>query len=360
MNDFLYISWNLDPNLYEGLVTIRYYSLLFGISFFLGYYLMKKMLSHEKSPEEWLDKILIYTVIATVIGARLGHVLFYDPTYYFNNPIDIFKIWEGGLASHGAAIAIIIALWIFSKKVTKKSVLWSLDKVVVTVAIAACFIRVGNLMNSEIIGTKSSADTAFFFQYNAERSIAGNFRVDNNDVEVTPLDGYKVVNTFKYPLAKLSVTFPKKINNNATTISQSFYLNNGSNYKIAENHFFALSPDESNALIKGNVFTTTIAIIPRIPTQLIEAGCYLVIFLILFWGYWKRNWHKLPGLLFGTFLSLLFGARFVVEFWKEHQTLSGESSINMGQWLSIPAVLLGLFFIIRALKLYNHQSNEIE
>ena len=357
MNEFLYISWNIDPNLFEGFITIRYYSLLFGVSFFLGYYLMKKMLAHENSPEEWLDKILIYTVVATVIGARLGHVLFYDPEYYFKNPIDILKIWEGGLASHGAAIAIIIALWIYSKKITKKSVFWALDKVVVTVAIAACFIRVGNLMNSEIIGTKSTADTAFFFQYNAERSISNFFGVVNKNVNIEPIDASKNINGFNYPLAKLTVSVSEN-NNDTNIISQSLYMNYGANYKHADSHFFILDPQESNAVIENNVYTATIAVIPRIPTQLIEAGCYLVIFIILFWGYWKRKWHEMPGLLFGAFLILLFGSRFIIEFWKEHQALSGDNSINMGQWLSIPAVLLGLFFIIRAIYL-NHKSNEV-
>ncbi len=339
MNQFLYISWNVDPNLYEGFVTLRYYSLLFGISFFLGYYLIKKMFSHEKCPEEWLDKILIYTVIATVIGARLGHVLFYDPGHYLSNPIEILKIWEGGLASHGAAIAIIIALWIYSKKVSKKSVLWSLDKVVVTVAIAACLIRVGNLMNSEIIGTKSSSESAFFFQYNAERSIAGYFSpygLTNDDIDIKPISDAKMLDGFNYPLAALSISFPNEIKL-SKAISQSFYNEYDSNYLESEEHFFTLPSNESNPVIKDNVFTTTIAIIPRIPTQLIEAGCNLFIFLLLFWGYWKKKWHEMQGLLFGAFLILLFGARFIIEFWKEHQTLHDENSINMGQWLSIPA-----------------------
>ena len=115
MNELLYISWDVSPNLYEGFITLRYYSLLFGVSFFLGYYLMKKMMANEKCPEKWLDKILIYTVVATVIGARLGHVFFYDWDYYSHHLIEILMVWKGGLASHGAAIAIIIALWVYSK-----------------------------------------------------------------------------------------------------------------------------------------------------------------------------------------------------------------------------------------------------
>ncbi len=152
----LFISWDVSPNLYDGFITLRYYSLLFGVSFFLGHYLMKKMLEKENCPEKWLDKILVYTVLATVIGARLGHVFFYDWDYYSQHISEIPMVWKGGLASHGAAIAIIISIWLYSKRVTKKSVLWALDKVVVTVAIAACLIRIGNLMNSDTVHRSSS------------------------------------------------------------------------------------------------------------------------------------------------------------------------------------------------------------
>ena len=100
----------------------------------------------------------------------------------------------------------------------------------------------------------------------------------------------------------------------------------------------------------NQILSTTIGIIPRIPTQLIEAGCYLILFIFLFWGYWKKKWHERQGLLFGIFLAFLFGARFIIEFFKEHQTLQDESLLNMGQWLSIPAIIIGLVFIIIAIK----------
>ena len=99
----------------------------------------------------------------------------------------------------------------------------------------------------------------------------------------------------------------------------------------------------------GSTIVSTIGIIPRIPTQLIESGSYFLIFILLFFGYWKWHWYKKQGLLFGIFLTLLFSARFIIEFWKEHQTLDGGASLNMGQWLSVPAVSIGLFFIVRAL-----------
>ena len=155
---FLYISWNVDPALYDGFITLRYYSLFFAISFLLGFSIVKKMFIHENAPIEWMDKLLMYSVIGTILGARLGHVIFYDPAYYLENISEVFMVWKGGLASHGAAIALIIAMWIFSKKVTKRHTLWTLDKLVIAVALASGFIRIGNLMNSEIVGIKTNND----------------------------------------------------------------------------------------------------------------------------------------------------------------------------------------------------------
>ncbi len=356
MTDLLYISWDVNPNLYDGFITLRYYSLLFAISFFLGYYLMKRMMEKENCPEQWLDKILIYTVVATVIGARLGHVLFYDPGYYFRNPIDILKIWEGGLASHGAAIAIIIALWWFSRKISKKSILWALDKVVVTIAIAACFIRIGNLMNSEIIGTQSNSNLAFFFEYEAKRTLSSFFNVSSDEIEINSTNSIKQIDAFNYPIAHVEIMLPYQID--SKRIDSIFYVHYGSNYLNSEQHFFSLDPKEYKSNFKNKILTTTIGVIPRIPTQLIEAGCYLILFLFLFWGYWRRNWYERQGLLFGLFLTFLFGARFVIEFFKEHQTLQDESLLNMGQWLSIPAVIIGLIFVILAIYKPKKEFNE--
>ena len=162
---FLFISWNIDPALYDGVITLRYYSLLFAISFLVGFNIVKKLFINENAPVEWMDKLLMYCVVGTILGARLGHVIFYDPYYYLENILEIFMVWKGGLASHGAAIALIIAMWIFSKKVTKKPTLWSLDKLVIAVALAAGFIRIGNLMNSEIVGIRTNNELSLFYEY---------------------------------------------------------------------------------------------------------------------------------------------------------------------------------------------------
>jgi len=349
MDTIAFISWDVNPNIIESPIMIRYYGLLMAISFITGYYIVRKFLVNEGADAEWIDKFLFYTLIGGVVGARLGHVFFYDWVDYKDNLIDIFKIWEGGLASHGGVIGVIISTWLLSKRVTKKNILWALDKIVVAAAIAACFIRIGNLMNSEIIGAKSDSESAFFFQYEAEKSIGRYFDVEESEVNIDPTDLVFEADGTAQPLAKMTIKVSLDALNSARYY-EHFELSNSGNIKNADDHFFTINSNpeiiKSNA---GSTIVSTIGIIPRIPTQLIESGSYFLIFILLFFGYWKWHWYKKQGLLFGIFLTLLFSARFIIEFWKEHQTLDGEASINMGQWLSVPAVSIGLFFIVRAL-----------
>lgn len=157
------IEWNVNSQLIDGWNTPNLYGLLFVTGLIIGFYVIKKMFKKEGVPEAWLDKLLIYVVIATILGARLGHVFFYDWHLYKENPIDILKVWEGGLASHGGAIAILIALFIYSKYVSKKNMFWILDRIVAPIAIAGCFIRLGNLVNHEIIGQPTDLPWGFKF-----------------------------------------------------------------------------------------------------------------------------------------------------------------------------------------------------
>ncbi|MCB0282780.1 MAG: prolipoprotein diacylglyceryl transferase [Calditrichae bacterium] len=158
------IEWNIDREIFSfGIITIRYYSLFFLISFLLGIVIMKRIFRAENRPETDVDDLLVYVMIGTVLGARLGHVLFYNPGYYFSNPLEILKVWEGGLASHGAAIGIPLALYLFIKNKKIYSYLWLIDRVVITVALAGFYIRSGNLFNSEIIGKQTDVPWAFIF-----------------------------------------------------------------------------------------------------------------------------------------------------------------------------------------------------
>lgn len=269
----LAIRWDVTPEIIDGWNTPNWYGILFVTGLILGYYVIRKMFRKESIPDEQLDKLVLYVVIATIVGARLGHVFFYDWPSYKNNLVDIFKIWEGGLASHGGVIALIITLIIFSKKVIKKPYLWLFDRMAAPGAIAATFIRLGNLMNSEIVGRPTDLPWAFEFI-----------------------------------------------------------------------HFY-----NEDMIPPG--FDPT----PRHPTQLYEAIMYLIIFGILMYMFWKKSAWKQPGLVFGTFLILLFGGRFLVEFLKMGQTaadnqLAIETSINTGQWLSIPFVIAGIAILIWSFK----------
>lgn len=158
------INWNASPDILStGFLTLKWYGLLFASGFLVGLYMVRRMFAVENAPEEWLDKAFIYIVLGAVLGARFGHVFFYDWDYYSQHLTEIPMIWRGGLASHGGAIGIILALWLFSRNVSKQSMLWILDKVVVPTALAASFIRIGNLMNSEIIGKPADVAWAFVF-----------------------------------------------------------------------------------------------------------------------------------------------------------------------------------------------------
>lgn len=158
-----YINWNVNPEIFSlGALSVRWYGLLFAGGFYVGYLIMERFFRKEKVPVAILDKLAMYMIISTVIGARLGHCLFYEPDYYLNNPIEILYIWHGGLASHGAAVGIIFALFLFSKY-QKPDFWWTIDRIVIVVALAGFFIRMGNLMNSEIYGHQTTMPWGFVF-----------------------------------------------------------------------------------------------------------------------------------------------------------------------------------------------------
>lgn len=160
---FNFIEWSVNPEIFRiGTFAIRWYGLLFALSFVVGYYIMSRIFRNEGIPIKVLDQLATYMLISTIVGARLGHCLFYEPEYYLSHPIKILKIWEGGLASHGAAVGILIGLYLFSRK-NKKSYLWTVDRIIITVALAGFFIRMGNLFNSEIYGHPTNVPWAFIF-----------------------------------------------------------------------------------------------------------------------------------------------------------------------------------------------------
>lgn len=251
-----YLVWNPDPVLIDfGLIKIRWYGLLFATAFLLGFNIMKSIYIKEERDEENLDSLFVYLVVGTIVGARLGHCFFYNPSYYLSNPFKLIAVWEGGLASHGGGIGILTALYFYQKKFNE-SYLELLDRLTIPTALGGMFIRIANFFNSEIIGVPTLSTWGVIFK-----------RVD---------------------------------------------------------------------------------MIPRHPAQLYEAFSYGLIFIFLFFLYKKIGERLGNGTLFGLFLLLIFGARFMVEFVKTKQAFYSSGFIlSTGQTLSIPFILIGLFFTIK-------------
>ncbi|OXA81854.1 Prolipoprotein diacylglyceryl transferase [Flavobacterium aquidurense] len=264
-NGILY--WNVDPVIVmiTDSFPLKYYGALFASGLLLGYYIVRNIYKKEQLSLDNLDSLLVYVIVGTILGARLGHCFFYEPDYFFKHPIEILLpiqkiagvykfVGFQGLASHGGTIGVLIAIVLYCKKY-KVNFLGLLDRMAIGVPVTGAFIRFGNFMNSEIYGKPTNGNWGVVFQ--------------RDDM------------------------------------------------------------------------------IPRHPTQLYEAFSYLLIFALLFWMYKSEKIKQAKGLLFGTFLTLLFLARFLIEFFKENQeSFENNMLINMGQILSIPFILIGLTLIV--------------
>jgi prolipoprotein diacylglyceryl transferase len=275
-----YITWNVDPVLFQlGALQVRWYGLLWALGFVIGYFVMRRIYRREKMSDDDMDRLFVYMLIFTILGARLGHCLFYEPKEYLAHPLDILKVWEGGLASHGGAIGILIGLWFYARKV-KKPYIWILDRIVIAVCIVGALIRLGNVMNHEIYGTPTSLPWGFVFLRGTEQ-FCGTF------------DNYTACTSW------------------ATCCPPEQWL-------------------------------------PCHPTGLYEAFFCLVALGILLWMYYKRDLaHKQPGLMFGTFLIIIFGSRICIEFLKNVQVDFERNMVfDMGQWLSLPFVIVGIVLIV--------------
>ena len=312
---FLGFNWNPADTLFSlGVIQIKYYNLLWIVAFALGWFIMKRIFNHEKRPLAQLDSLFVYTVLATMLGAQLGHVFFYDWPYYKDHLIEIllpiresaggslFGLINGyeftgfaGLASHGAAIGIIIGMYLFVRKYKDFNILWILDRIVIPVSIGAFCVRLGNFFNSEING--KIVDSGFLF--------ATRFIRDSDDMPAS---------------RALGITKEKTVN---------------AAYKALENN-----PE----------FASYLEAIPyRHPAQLYEGLSYVVVFFVLNHLYYKKNKGAKPGFLFGLFLILLWTIRFFVEFVKKSQGGFEETLglLSTGQWLSLPFILIGFYFVLR-------------
>jgi len=254
-----YINWNVNPEIFSiGPLSIRWYGLLLALGFYCAYRTILYAFKKEGISQDFLDKFAITLIIWTVIGLRLGHVFFYEPEYYLSNPIKILKVWEGGLASHGAIITMVIYIIYFTRK-NKVPILWLFDRVCFSIPIVGTLVRIGNLMNSEIYGDVTTMPWGFIFQ-----------RIDN---------------------------------------------------------------------------------VPRHPSQIYESLAYLSLFIFLIW-YYKKLQGKIPaGRFFGIMMIWVFTARFIIEFFKEVQVDFEQTMLlDMGQILSIPAIITGIILVIYSYK----------
>lgn len=270
-----YIVWDIKPQILEfASFELRYYSLLFGLGFIIGYYIMSRMFKREGIDIELLDKFTIYVIVATIIGARFGHCIFYEPETYLKNPLKIILPFEGkigvdfkftgyqGLASHGGAIGLLIGIYLYSRKY-KVPYIWILDRIAIVTALAATCIRVGNFFNSEINGIPTDLPWGVKFMQSWD-------------------------------------SFDKAA---------------------------------------GEV-------LPKHPAQLYEAIAYILIFVFLIYFYNNHLKKLKPGFFIGWFFILVFSARFFIEFVKDIQVArEANMALNMGQLLSIPFVLLGIYIL---------------
>ncbi|EON76059.1 Prolipoprotein diacylglyceryl transferase [Lunatimonas lonarensis] len=352
-----YVVWSPHPAVFSGFERLRWYSLLFALGFIISQQIMIYIYRKEGHDEKLVDRLTIYMVLATIFGARLGHVLFYEPEKYLSNPIDILKVWEGGLASHGAAIGILFALWLYARKTPGQSYLWVVDRIVIVVAMTGAMIRVGNLMNSEIGGKATGNDSGFVFARDAEE-ILETLRLPLLDVSAykpqdrsDELNGSGIV-PVNFDLKVSKGGFDEQELGEAIARDVKYALTRfkSSQKYLAED---VGSPLDYSIADRGDHFLVTVRTfgVTKYPTQIYESLSYFVIFLALYLG-WRKYTHKIPeGLYLGVFLVTVFGMRFLWEFMKEVQVdFEEDLTFNMGQALSIPLVLAGIALILYAWK----------
>lgn len=256
-----YITWNVDPIIFTlGPLSVRWYGLMWGLGFILGFEMISRIFKNENCPKDWADKIFIYMAVGTIVGARIGHCLFYGWAHYSQQPWEILYIWEGGLSSHGGAFGILVAMYLYNRNVTKRGYLWVFDRMVISVCITGACIRFGNLMNSEIYGDPTNLPWGFIF-----------------------------------------------VRNEDTWASH--------------------------------------------PTQIYEMLYCIVAFIVTSFLYWKKKAYEKRGLIFGVFLQIIFGTRFLLEFIKNDQEgFEQDMILNMGQILSIPFIIWGIWLLANALR----------
>ncbi|MDH5609813.1 MAG: prolipoprotein diacylglyceryl transferase [Cyclobacteriaceae bacterium] len=379
-----FIIWSPDPAIVTlpfsliGLSDrpIVWYGLLFALGFIISQQVMYLLYKKDGRPERDVDTLTTFMVIATIVGARLGHVLFYNPSYYFSDPILILKIWEGGLASHGGAIGILLAIWLYSnyeirskwflvlpvklsiKKVKRvgQDFLWVADRLVIVTALTGALIRTGNFMNSEMEGKETGSSYGVVYARGTKEVLA----YDENKIEsVVFTKGGKMESAIdgQVPVTAI-INFAKgfTVDEKEKRFIETGIKRTLKTYPEAAQHinfgdyndplrYDVLTSDTGDKIAIYGVATV------RHPAQLYEAVYCILIMLVLIWV-WKNKRQKVPvGFSFGLFMMLLWSLRFVDEFFKMNQEAFEDSlPLNMGQWLSIPMFLIGLVVMVRGFR----------
>jgi phosphatidylglycerol---prolipoprotein diacylglyceryl transferase len=362
-----YIIWNVKPQIIDlGSFELRYYSLLFAVGFIISYVIIQNMLKRENIDVEILDKLTVYVVLSTIIGARLGHTLFYEFDYYIRHPLEIFLPWRGtigedfrftgyqGLASHGGVIGIIIGIYLFKRK-TKVSYFWTLDRLAILAALVSCLIRTGNLMNSEIYGKPTQSESGFVFSYDFTRLLERNHeeKIEKIRYQKTFDDSLQIHEAVP---VKLLVTFSHKIKDEKIVrLFAETSLKSAVGDNAYQDNIFHPSPQELKYSVgkEGRNFVIEALVygVPRHPTQIYEALSYLAIFIFLMLIYYKRGAKVKNGFYVGVLLTLVFSSRFIIEFVKENQEeFENTMALNMGQILSIPFVIAGIALIFISIR----------
>ncbi len=366
-----YLIWNGNPEIFSfGSFALRWYGLLFALGFLISQQILYYIYRQEGKPEKDVDTLTIYMVVATVLGARFGHILFYEPQMIWNDPLAIILPFEykpvfrftglQGLASHGAAFGILFGLWLYSrKKKAGQSYLQVLDRIVILVALTGALIRFGNFFNSEIIGKPT--DSPFSVVFVSRISEAIKDRKQDNPVESLEITKDESLPAGAHGRVPISLYIFFKT---GTTEEQArgflignvkYYLNELDEYvdePSAQPLHYEIT-QEKNGDYGARVKTFGIA---RHPAQLYESISCLMLFAFLFliWKHYKENTP--PGRIFGWFLLILWSLRFAYEFLKENQVgFENNMSLNMGQILSIPLVIVGIFVLVRS---YRHAEVE--
>ncbi|RAV98821.1 prolipoprotein diacylglyceryl transferase [Pseudochryseolinea flava] len=361
-----YFIWNASPEIFSFTwFSLRWYGLLFALGFLITQQILYYMYRKEGKPESDVDTLTIYMVIATILGARLGHVIFYEPHIIWEKPLSIFLPFEfspnfqftglQGLASHGAAIGILLALYIYSRKRKPgQTYLYVLDRIVILIALTGAMIRLGNYFNSEIIGKPSDAPWAVVMVNPLTKDIERNdINKDIESISYVQNDSSDASTSSREPGQRPMYAYITYKTGTSLAKATSIAYNAVNSVSDNRDHFEPIAQQRTVETAEGVVSKISLVGIARHPAQLYEAISCVALFLLLM-GMWFKHKEKLvPGRIFGIFLLWLWPMRYLIEFFKEPQVTFEEDmtsffGLNMGQALSIPLIIAGIIILVRS------------